>query len=312
MQRCLAFCKSKLGETKAMKLATIIVNYNNAKETINYVKQIREFENIERIVVVDNASTELNTMRLLKEVQNEKVLILQSGQNGGYSYGNNFGIRHLEAIGETYDAILISNADIKIEKTAIDRCLEILEKDEKIAIVAPRMYHPNLQPIRRSSWKIRTFFLDLIHSTRLLELLFYPKLRAGEYSEKQYAQDLLEVEAISGAFFIVKYPIFKEIGMFDETVFLFYEEDILAKKLQEKGYKIVSVNDVKCIHYESQTIGKTLSYYHKMKQLYKSKIYYHKTYQHMNKGQMFLFQVLYIFRNIELILEIPIRKMLKK
>ncbi len=295
-----------------MKVAIIVVNYNNAEETVEYIRKIEKYTNIHRILIVDNMSSNLNELDKLKKVQNEKVFVIQSEKNGGYSYGNNFGVRYLEKMGEMYDFIIISNADIEIEESAIQQCLEVLQKDETIAIAAPRMYHDKNQPIRRSSWKMRTFSLDLIHSTRLLEFLFYPKLRKGEYSEQEYAQDVLEVEAISGAFFMVKYPIFKKIGMFDENVFLFYEEDILAQKLQQKGYKICSVNRAKCIHYESQTIDRSISYYHKMKQLYKSKMYYHKTYHHINGGQVLLFKILQFCRNLELILEIPFRKWLQK
>lgn len=295
-----------------MKVAVIVVAFNDAEETVKYVKQIKEYKNIQRIVVVDNHSTDLNAFKILKKVEDKKVVVLQSDKNGGYGYGNNFGVRYLEENGEKYDAIIISNPDVEIEESAINRCLEVLKNDERVAIAAPRMFHSNAKPIRRSSWKMRTFRLDVIHSTRLLEACFYSKLRKGEYSEKEYSQNLLEVEAISGAFFIIKYPILKEIGMFDENVFLFYEEDILAKKLQEKGYKTISVNNVKFIHYESQTIGKTLSYYNKMKQLYKSKMYYHKKYNHIKSWQIIIFQILNIFRKIELIIEIPIRKILKK
>lgn len=295
-----------------MRVAVIIVNYNDAEQTVKFVKKIKEYETIQKIVVVDNLSTAENTMSLLKKVQNEKVVILQSDQNGGYGYGNNFGVRYLEKQKEKYDYIIISNPDIDIEKAAIDRCLQVLEADEKIAIAAPRMRKANGYPIRRSAWKTRTFWLDVIHSTRLLEAIFYKKLREGEYTEKDYTREILEVEAISGAFFIIRYAIFKEIGGMDEAVFLFYEEDILAKKLQDKNQKIVSVNDVDFIHYESQTIGKTLSYYRKMRELYRSKIYYHVQYNQIGFWQKKMFQLLYFFRKIELIVEIPLRKMLKK
>lgn len=295
-----------------MKVAVIIVEFNDAEETIKYVNKISEYDNIQRIVVVDNCSTNPDTVKVLKTVESQKVVVLESNKNGGYSYGNNFGIRYLEEVHEEYDYIIVSNPDIDIEKNAIDRCIEALKSDDKIGIVAPRMFNSKNQPIRRSSWKMRTFRLDVIHSTRLLEILFYKKLRKGEYLEKDYENKLLPVEAISGAFFIIKYNVLKDIGMFDENVFLFYEEDILAKKMQEKGYQTISVNDVKVTHYESQTIGKTLSYYKKMKQLYKSKMYYQKKYNHINFMQIIIFKILNVFRKIELIFEIPIRKIMKK
>ena len=62
---------------KSMKVAMIVVAFNNAKETIQYINQVANYENIQRIVVVDNRSTDLNTMSLLKQIENEKVHIVQ-------------------------------------------------------------------------------------------------------------------------------------------------------------------------------------------------------------------------------------------
>ena len=249
-----------------MKVAAIIVNYDDLEDTEKFVKTINEYNIIDRIVVVDNMSTTISAFENLKKLENDKIKVIQSEKNGGYDYGNNFGIKYLDSLNEKYDYIIISNPDIEITKRAIEHCLEIAKNDNKIAVIAPRMFDKDNKPIRRSSWKIRTFALDVIHSTRLLEIIFYKKLRKGEYCEKDYEKKILEVEAISGAFLIIRNSILEAIDLFDENVFLFYEEDILAKKLYEKKYKTVSLNSEKFIHYESQTIGKTFSYYRKMKQ----------------------------------------------
>lgn len=295
-----------------MKIATIIVNYNDEASTIKFVEKVSKYACIDRVVVVDNKSTTSFGFEKLKKLENEKISVLESEKNGGYSYGNNFGIKFLENELEKYDYVIISNPDVIIEKKAIDRCLEVLEKQKEVAVIAPRMYNGKNIPIRRSSWKIRTFMLDVIHSTRLLELIFYKVLRNGEYSENDYKKELLEVDAISGAFFIMRYEAYKQIQKFDESTFLFYEEDMLAKKLKELNYKTYSLNTEKFIHLESQSIGKTFSYYKKINQLYKAKIYYHKNYNNINKMQIFIFGILNIFRKIELLIEIPIRKLLKK
>lgn len=295
-----------------MRVAVIIVNYNDAEDTLKYVKTITEYKIINRIVVVDNKSTTLGTFDKLKMLESDKVKVVESDKNGGYDYGNNFGIKYLESKNEEYDYYIVSNPDIEISEESIKHCLDVMNSNEKIAVIAPRMLNKDEVPIRRSSWKIRTFALDVIHSTRILELLFYKVLRNGEYSNKEYENELLEVEAISGAFFIIKSKILREVGYLDDNVFLFYEEDILAHKLKEKGYKTISLNSEKFIHYESQTIGKSLSYYKKMKQMFTSKMYYHKTYNKINLIQIFIFHILNICRKIELIIEIPIRKILHK
>ncbi len=295
-----------------MKVAVIIVNYNDAEDTLKYVKTITEYKTIDRIVVVDNKSTTTEAFEKLKDLESSKVKVIESDKNGGYDYGNNFGIKYLDSLNEKYDYYIISNPDIEVSEDAIKHCLDVISSDDKIGVISPRMLNKERNPIRRSSWKIRTFGLDVVHSTRLLELLFYKVLRNGEYSNKEYEIEELEVEAISGAFFIIKANILREIELLDENVFLFYEEDILAQKLRDRNYKTISLNSEHFIHYESQTIGKSLSYYRKMKQMFKSKMYYHKTYNKINLLQSFVFHILNIFRKIELLIEIPIRKILKK
>lgn len=295
-----------------MKTAIIVLNYNSEKETEEYVKKIKDYKVIDKIIVVDNKSTTINAVQTLKTLESEKVAVVVSEKNGGYSYGNNFGIHYLESLNEEYENIIISNADIEIDEEAIIKTLEFLNSNPKIAVAAPRMYYSNNSPARRSAWKIRTPKLDFIHSTRLLEILFYKKLRAGEYSDEEYKNSALKVEAIAGSFFAIKYNVLKEINYFDENVFLFYEEDILSHKLKNLGYEIYSLNDIKFIHYESQTIRKSFNYLKKMRILYNSKMYYQKEYNKINLMQIIIFKILHICRILELLIEIPMRKILKK
>ena len=104
----------------------------------------------------------------------------------------------------------------------------------------------------------------------------------------------------------------KRYGYFDDNVFLFYEEDILANKLQKLGFTEMSINNVSFKHFESQSINKALNYYNKIKRLQKSKMYYQKEYNNINKFQELIFNIINFCRRIELFFEIPIRKILKK
>ena len=301
-----------------MKVAVIIVNFNDEEETISYAEKITKYDVIDRAVVVDNMSTTIgafNKLQKLEELSN-KITVLKSDKNGGYSYGNNFGMKFLQEEEKKnnikYDYIIISNPDIDVEEKAIKASIEILENDKKVAICAPRMFSKDGKPARRSAWKLRTFLRDVVHAVRILEIPFYKVLRNGEYSEEDYKNEILEVEAIAGSFFIIRKDIFEEVNLFDENVFLFYEEDILGKKLKVLGYKTISLNSEKFIHYESQTIGKVYNYFSKMNLLYKSKMYYQVTYNKIGIIEKLLFFILKIIRMIELCIEVPIRKLLKK
>ena len=295
-----------------MKLAVIVVNFNDEEDTLKYVKRITEYSIVDKIVVVDNQSTTPNCFEKLQTLKSDKVDVIKSDKNGGYSYGNNFGIKYLEDQGLEFDYYAVSNPDIEISEEALVKCTQLLEKVQNAGIVAPKMLNKDGQRIRRSSWKTRTFVRDVVHSSRILELICYPVLKNGEYSESDYEKDILKVDCISGAFFIIRKDVYRKIGGFDENVFLFYEEDILSKQLEEKGYLIYSLNNISFKHFESRTIGKTFSYYKKIKEMYISKIYYHKTYTKINVCQTLIFKLLRVIRIIELLFEIPIRKILNK
>lgn len=293
-----------------MKVAVIILNYNSEEDTIRYVNEIEQYNCINRIVVVDNFSTNKDTMEKLLLLKNEKVHVIQTTKNGGYSYGNNQGLKYLDSLNEKYDYIFISNPDVEVKEEVFLECIKELEENEKTAICTPRMYDSKENPIRRSSWKIRTPKIDMANSTRLTQILLYKLFKSGEYSSEEFENNArLKVEAVTGAFFAIKYDVFKKCDFFDENVFLFYEEDILATKIKKLGYEAYSLNNVGFIHYESNTINKVFSYFNKIKRLQKSKMYYQKEYNHINNFQVLIFNILNIWKRIELLIEIPIRKL---
>ncbi len=153
-----------------MKTAIIILNYNSENDTIRFVNEIKEYKNINTIVIVDNCSENVDKLKVL---ENGKVHVIKSDKNGGYSYGNNKGIKYLNSLGEHYDYIIISNPDVSIEESSIDKVLITLQENEQIAVAVPRMVNAQNKPIRRSSWKIRTPIIDMVNSTRITEFLFY-------------------------------------------------------------------------------------------------------------------------------------------
>jgi hypothetical protein len=197
-----------------MKTAVIILNYNSEDDCIRYVNEIKSFEALSTIIVVDNASTKQGAFEKLLELKSDKIHVIKSDKNGGYSYGNNYGLKYLENLNEKYDYVVISNSDVEVKEDAFQKCFKELEENSEIAVVAPKMVDKNGNHIRRSSWKIRLPKIDMINSTRLNEILFYKAFKASEYSKEDFNKAKLKVEAVSGAFFAIKYDVFKEVRFF--------------------------------------------------------------------------------------------------
>ncbi len=320
-----------------MKSAAILINYNDKENTIRFARKLQTYNIFNKILVVDNCSPNQDEFRDIHEelkeffmIKNQYVFnlrtntnmgrtvieLISTDRNGGYNYAINYGAKYLLEE-DNYDYFMIANTDIDIGKIPIQECFNELETKPQTAVTAPRMKLADGTYARRNCWKERTFKLDVIHSTRVIEFFLFSLLRSGEYKQEEYLTakgKRLQVECISGSLFFIRVDVLKQIGMMDDNVFLFYEEDILYKRIKKLDPKLQTIckTNIDFTHYESQSIGKSFKYFNKMKQLYNSKIYYHKTYNNLTEKQEKIFKVLWFCRKIELLIEIPIRKLLKK
>lgn len=259
-----------------MNLAVVILNYNDSENTIRYVNEIKNYKCINRIVVIDNKSPD-NSFDKLKKLASKNIDVIISENNKGYAYGNNYAIRYLNEKYGKYKYIVISNPDVHVEEDAYNKCINFLEKNKEVAIVAPRMFDINNNPHQLSGWKLRSLKGDIMDSSPALTTIFQ-KPHIERYSEDYLSQSIAYVDCIAGSFFAIRHSAFEEVGYFDEKTFLYFEEDILGNKLNKLGYKNVVLNTCKFNHFESVTIDKNMNQMRKFKNLQKSKIYYHKTY----------------------------------
>ena len=294
-----------------MSTAIVILNYNDYENTKKLVKNIKEYKMLDRIVIVDNKSTNNDELKRLNTLICDKVDVIVSDKNGGYSYGNNYGLKYIDKkYGEQkFEYVIISNPDVYVKEYDIEKTIEFLNNNKKCVIASPRMYYTN-GPARRSAWKNRKIITDIANSTRITQAILFPFFKKGEYSKKDFKNSVQEVDAIAGSFFVANHKLFRNIGYFDENTFLFYEEDIIGVKAKEKGYSIFSLNNLSFIHYESKTIGKIMNIFKKQDVLFNSRIYFQKEYNKANSFQIMIFMILRYIRKVELIFETLIKKVI--
>ena len=291
-----------------MKVATIILNYNDEINTNRLVNIIKDYEFINKIIIVDNCSPDGSYDRL-RNLASSKIDVIQSDKNGGHAYGNNFAVRYLTTI-DSFDYVAISNPDVDTSEEAYLKCLTFLEENDDVAICAPRMFDMNGRAHMFSGWRHRSLKGDIMDSSLLLTGLI-KKPHMERYTVAELSKKVVYVDCVAGSFFIIKYDVFEKVNFFDENTFLYYEEDILAFKVKQLGFKSVILNTCKFTHYESITIDKNISANGKYLSLQKSKYYYHKTYnERASKFKLALLTFFTSFRKIELFF-LPIISLLR-
>lgn len=261
------------------KIGFVILNYNDSETTTQLIDNISNYESIDHIVIVDNCSTD-ESYEVLKKNHEERCDVIKTDFNGGYAYGNNYGFKYLE---QRYnpDIIFIANPDIEFPEEYIDTILKQFAKHPTFSILSGISIEANGEK-SKGYWDAPSY-LDSFLSSFILYRIHKNNRKKIENSkwEKERntkTHEIIGVEAIQGSFLAIKSEVFKKIGYMDEGTFLFYEENILAKKLAAHGYKSGIIDGLYYKHNHSVSIKKTLKAVQTYKIHLQSKRYYEINY----------------------------------
>lgn len=235
-------------------LDLIVLNYNDWQNVFHYIENIREYKIINHILVVDNNSSD-DSYSKLKQLEDDKIIVIKTPRNGGYGYGNNFAIRYCY---EHFcpEFVIISNPDVEFKEEIVEEMVSFLKKTSDAAIVAPTMKNSNGQVETNCAWRIRsaiTMSASCIGKIdRLFRLIHYNFLDGKENGVKQ-------VDAVAGSFFMVRLDLMIQHGMYDEKMFLYCEESLLGIKMKQANLKTFLLLDKYFIHQHGGSINKTIT-----------------------------------------------------
>lgn len=259
----------------------VVLNYNDYSTTIDFINRVKDLIAIDKIIVVDNNSTD-NSLEKLKKYDNQKIDIICTDKNCGYGSGNNYGAYYaIDKYNPKY--IIISNPDVTFEESAVQAMKECIENKSDCGVVTCRMICESGINLPIAS-KIPSFKDCVLENLLLLRKLTGNTLT---YSEELLKKGIIKVDALPGSFFMIKADVFKEIGGFDKNTFLYYEENILAYRLKEHGYSNYLIADEEYIHKHSVSINKNIdSVKERLKIAFSSRYFFCREYLKCNCIQL--------------------------
>lgn len=266
-----------------MKNGIVIVNYNDYKTTKRLIDNIKDYKIFDKIVIVDNKSSD-NSLKELKKLENKRIVVIDSGENKGYSYALNVGCKYL--IDKYRECkIIVSNSDIIIQSENDIKDLFELVKGKNV-IVGPTIIEGN--NLNRG-WIVPKPMDDV--AMNILGLYKKYQKRYLMYQDSYYNKDISKAGTVSGCFFAISSKHLEEMGYFDENVFLYYEENIMGVKTKDLGKNIIVANNIDVIHDHAVSIDKSLKRIKKYDILKNSQYYFEKTYNHASKWELFLLRL---------------------
>lgn len=290
-----------------MNIGCLILNYYDYQETIGCVNNLEQIDvdMVFRIVIVDNHSPNDSYEILKKQFsKNKNVIVIQANVNEGYAKGNNIGFRFFAKYFPEIKYVILMNPDTRlIRYSTVYDLAKVLTQNKDIALVAPVAILNGVVDYVSSAWNTPTL-KDLVRN----------HCKFVKYKSKQFinasSKGLIRVDAVQGAFYMVRMDALKKVNYLDEGTFMYCEEVLLSRDLRKAGYReAVLCDDFFEHNHKSRTSIITLKKrLVSEKNFYKSRLVYCK--KHLGRGSSFALTFVHYLNNVYILVTHPIVKIM--
>lgn len=234
---------------------TIVLNYRTPEMTLQSIEAaLRGMDGIEgEVLVVDNDSGDGSFEALQAGVAAKgwPVRVLQSGRNGGFGAGNNFGMRAGLSDGSAPDYFYILNSDAFVDAGAIRALVRHLETTPKAGFAGSFIHGPDQQP-HVTAFRFPGIASELEGSARFGPIT---RMLSKAVVHLPVPDATRRVDWLAGASLMMRREVLEEIGLFDEAFFLYYEETDLCRRAKLAGWETHYVRDSHVTHIGSVSTG---------------------------------------------------------
>ena len=248
-------------ETEFTDIVALILNYNSSNLTISCVDQLLMLSKELKILIVDNHSTDQSCQSIISKYVNiNQVVVIQTPKNLGYAKGNNYGLCYIRKEWIDVKYVMLLNPDIIVkEREIILNIKNFLNENDAYSIASTQIIFNNAwRGFKDFAWKLPTKKQLMWAGT------FFGKVLLKEinncYSEIYLNNNIADVDAVPGCFFVAKIKDLETVGDFDDRTFLYFEETILASKLKNINKKEAVLIDQYVLH-NHRTKDKSLANY---------------------------------------------------
>ena len=232
---------------KAPALDVVIVSYRSRDLLRSCLMSLRAYppDLGARIWVVDNASQD-GTPEMV-QAEFPEVELVASETNRGFSAANNLAIRQGRA-----PYVLVLNPDTRVTRKALDRMIELLEANPSIGIAGCRLELEDGTFDHAARRSFPTPIGALGHFTGIGRRSNVPGWLT------QYRAPSIEsgaVDAVNGAFMLMRRHALDEVGLFDEGYWMYMEDLDLCFRFAQAGWLTWYEPSIAVLHVKAGSSG---------------------------------------------------------
>jgi N-acetylglucosaminyl-diphospho-decaprenol L-rhamnosyltransferase len=246
----------KRREQKPVRVLVIIVNYKTAGLTIACLRSLEPQIAADpwiRVVVVENDSGDAEAIAaaITEHDWGSWASLVIAERNGGFSYGNNLGIKPALRWSEPPDYFLLLNPDTEVRGRAIQALVEYMDPRPEVGIAGSSFEYPD-----GSEWPIAfrfpTAWSEFEYGIRLGPI---SRLLKNRVVAREMGREPAEVDWVSGASMMVRREVIEDVGLMDEGYFLYFEEVDFCLRARRAGWPCWYVPQSRVMHIVGQSTG---------------------------------------------------------
>lgn len=229
-------------------LAIVIVSYNTRdllRDCLDSIMRTPAQCDM-RVWVVDNASSDDSVAMVRAEFPTVRLIV--SSRNGGFAYGNNLALR--EILTQPPDYIMLLNSDTIVPPGMLDHLIAYMEAHPDVGACGPKLVLADGTldlACRRAFPTPEVAFYRMTGLARL----FPRHPRFARYNMTYLDENLeTEVDSVVGACMLVRGGVVAEVGLLDESYFMYGEDLDWAFRIKQYGWRIMYVPSAIVHHYK--------------------------------------------------------------
>lgn len=238
--------KAKLRAKDRPVVSIVIVNYNGGALLFKAVRAALDSSVPVEVYVSDNGSTD-SSLATLCELQNDpRLRIIENRANLGFSRGNNIALKHAQG-----EFVLLLNPDCVMAPDTLARMLEAMARFPEAAMAGCLIRNPDGTEQAGCRRRMPTPWRTLVRVLHL-NVLFphHPRFRNITFTREPLPDKPVFLEAISGAFMLIRRTALEQIGLLDEGYFMHCEDLDLCMQFHRSNRPVLFVPDVEVVHYK--------------------------------------------------------------
>ena len=196
----------------------VIPNWNGKSQLEKCLGALRKVSDI-KIVVVDNNSSDGSVEFIKKNFSN--ILVIENEKNLGFAGGVNRGIEKALSYNAKYVALL--NNDVVISDGWVQSLINTLEEDDTVGAATGKLLYKDGKKVDNTGDEYSVWGLTIA--------------RDRDVKTEKLETNGGEVYGACAGAAMYRAEVFKDVGMFDEKFFAYYEDSDLNFRMQLAGWK---------------------------------------------------------------------------